>query len=350
MSILNSKEFSKSLSEGRIEKAYLFMGDENYLKRHYYKELEKTLLKDGLKEFNLTLIKAEDISAQTIYDAVMSAPVLSDKRLVVVKDLNPSDITPELKVFFKEIMPILPQTAVFAVYQETVEMNEKLKSTAEMINIFDKYGAVLQFNTPGIPELSRWAERHLASREKTADQAVIKYFLSVTDNDMTNLVNEMEKLCHYAEDQRITKDHVDEIVTKSVDAVVFRLTDALFSGEYSSALEILKQLFRQKVDETLILGVIAREIISLYKVSAAIKEGIGERETAKIFGIRDFLVRRYAGICRNLDTAALKKCLTVCLDADYSIKNENRDKSLIIEEMIGNIINCLEKSKGGKDL
>lgn len=348
MSLLNAKQLSRCLADGRLERAYLFFGSENYLKRHYYNQLKEQVLKGGPEEFNLTLLEGKTLSPQTLSDALQSLPVFAERKLVVVKDVELSSVKQELRAFFTETLPSLPESAVFLLYQQTVDVDEKQAKSAEIIRLFERFGAAVRFDTPGTAELLQWTGRHLAQQGKTADRDTILYFLSVTDNGMTHLKNELDKLCHYSEGSQVTRRDIDEVVSKSVDAVIFRLTDALFDRQYSDAYEVLKQLVSQRTEEVIVAGGVARELCGLYKVRAAWAEGMGAAEMAKAFGLRDFVVRKYLRTCRAFDADTLRRCLRICLDTDQSLKSENRDKTLILEAMLGELARCLGPDKGGR--
>jgi len=341
MSIMNAKQLARQLAGGKIERAYMFYGEEGYLKRHYYETLKDAVLSGGAKEFNLTVLEGSEFSPQQLVDALGSMPVFSEKRLVVVRDLELSSLKKELRALFEQVLETLPETAVLLLYERTVNVDEKLARPAEIIKLFERFGAAVRFDTPGQAELCRWAERHLSQQGKTADPATLRYLLSVTDNGMTSLYNELTKLCHYVPGERVTRRDIDEVVTKSTEAMLYHLTDAVIERRPARALELLAQLFFQRTDEVVIVGGVARELISLYKVRAAAAEGMLPAQIAKSFGLRDFAVRRYLNAAKTFSDSALMEALRVCLDADQSLKTENRDKRLIVETMLGELVRTL---------
>lgn len=348
MSIMNAKQLARQLASGKTERAYMFYGEESYLKRHYYEELKEAVLRGSAKEFNLTVFEGSEFSPQQLVDALDSLPVFSEKRLVVVRDLELSSLKKDIRALFAQVLETLPDTAVLLLYEQTVSVDEKLARPAEMIKLFERFGAAVRFDTPGEAELCRWVERHLAKYGKTADPATLQYLLSVTDNGMTSLYNEINKLCHYVSAERVTRRDIDEVVTKSTEAMLYHLTDAVIERRSARALELLAQLFSQRVDEVVIVGGVARELISLYKVRAAAAEGMAPAQIAKAFGLRDFAVRRHLDTARALSGRVLMKALRVCLDADQSLKTENRDKRLIVETMIGELVRTLSSGEGGQ--
>ena len=90
------RELKQALRSGAPGRLYLFYGEEAYLREYYLGELKKTLLPEGLEDFNLHTAEGKACSVAWIEQAVNCFPMMSERTLVLVTDfdlfgLNESD-------------------------------------------------------------------------------------------------------------------------------------------------------------------------------------------------------------------------------------------------------------------
>ena len=83
---MNHNKFVQALKAGKVSGAYLFEGVEENIKSVTLAALRKAVLADGLAELNESVM--ENPSAGEIIAACETLPFASDKRLVVVRELN----------------------------------------------------------------------------------------------------------------------------------------------------------------------------------------------------------------------------------------------------------------------
>ena len=63
---------------------------------------------------------------------------------------------------------------------------------------------------------------------------------------MTNLIGEIEKVGAYAKGPRITRQDIEAVATPQLDAVVFRMTDAIGEGNFDRAAQVLGELYQMQ--------------------------------------------------------------------------------------------------------
>ena len=83
---MNHMTFFKSLKENTVASCYLFDGEEEYIKESALQALKNHLLPQGLETLNYSLM--ENPPVDELVAAVQTLPFMSEKRLVVVKNLN----------------------------------------------------------------------------------------------------------------------------------------------------------------------------------------------------------------------------------------------------------------------
>lgn len=341
---MSVEKLKEKLKKGEILPIYLFYGDEDYLKNYYFDELQKKIL-GGNKDFNFTVFEGKDLELQELSDALESYPLMSDKKLIVIKNLNITEQS-EIKEYITENIKSLPDFSVLLIYEDIIELDDKKDAKAiSFINLINKTGLSVNFRKAEEKDLVNWADRHIKSRGYKADLSTIRYMLSVCDNSMNVLINEIEKLCGYANDFEITKKDIDDIVTRTIDSRIFDLTDAIAGRDYSKAFSVLDELFFLKYTDTVIAGSIYRAFINLYNIKMASMQGIQAYEAAKDLGLKDFVASKYRRFCENMSEEFLRNCLYKCEKADIDLKSSYSEKRVIIERLIGEIINIDIKDK-----
>ena len=78
-------ELKFQISENKLQKMYIFYGDEEYLKEFYIKKIEALVPDCGLAEYNRIVING--VQEYSVYDDVWEEmPVMTDRRLLVIRD------------------------------------------------------------------------------------------------------------------------------------------------------------------------------------------------------------------------------------------------------------------------
>src|SRR3989339_302123 len=96
MSIIKYNEFKtklKTLKKTTISPIYLFYGDEDYLKNEIISSIESITIEPSTKDFNYNVFyfgdkNNSDTSMETVLQSANSYPFISDKKLVIVKNIN----------------------------------------------------------------------------------------------------------------------------------------------------------------------------------------------------------------------------------------------------------------------
>ena len=81
---MTQQEFLKRIASGRTDGVWLLHGEEEPMKQEALRRLKDALLDPGLAEMNCTVL--DNPEPDRLIDACETVPVLSEKRLVIVRD------------------------------------------------------------------------------------------------------------------------------------------------------------------------------------------------------------------------------------------------------------------------
>ena len=82
-------QLKNDLAQKKPGNFYIFYGEEDYLRRHYFSMLKKQLLDELTEDFNYHRLTQENLSAQLFYDSVEAIPMMSERSLVHVHSGDP---------------------------------------------------------------------------------------------------------------------------------------------------------------------------------------------------------------------------------------------------------------------
>ena len=178
---------------------YLFYGEEEYLKKSYLTALRKAVGVSG-DPFNHLLFDGDNYSASALSDAIVTLPVLSDKKLVEVKGLPAS--------FFKGkegegLFAALAQLSScdFCVLVLLPSSEDFDAGTARRPSaLFKKLTELLkpvEFARQTPARLASWVGRHFSAEQVISTPSAVEALLSVCGCDMGILASEIDKLCAY---------------------------------------------------------------------------------------------------------------------------------------------------------
>lgn len=139
---------------------------------------------------------------------------------------------------------------------------------------------------------------------------------------MQDLINEIRKLIEYkGKGGTITKQDVDKLCIKQIQAVIFDLTDNLGKKETSKALEVLQGLIINKEPIQKILITLYNHFKKLYIVKIAEKNYEDLAVAMNLKPNQMFLVNKYKMQAKYFQEAELRKILEelVNLDANYKV-------------------------------
>ncbi|MBQ7596173.1 MAG: DNA polymerase III subunit delta [Clostridia bacterium] len=331
MPIINETELKKQIKEAFFCRVYMLYGSESYLKHHYYSLLLKKCVDPAFADFNLHIFD----SPSDIKEAVLSAealPVMSERTCIVLKDLKLSDLGDSGKKELLNLIADVPETCVLIICMLTADADGR--GWKEIISACEKAGAVIRLEKMSARDLVRYVQKGAQARNCDMDSHAAEYFIGFTGDDMTNVLNELEKLCAYVGSGKISKEAIDSVTVKNTEVRVFELSKNLISGNCSKAFLILDQLIKQKEEPISILATLIMAYVDMYRAKVAAAAGKRAEDIMKVFnyGKSDFRLRNAAKNSSKAEASMLRKSLDILSSADEMLKSTSIDQRTILEE------------------
>lgn len=339
MAKLGEAQLKEQIKNSSFSNAYLIYGEESYLKEHYVSLLKKKIVDPTFESFNLHQFDGKDTALDDILKDAQMLPMMSEYNFVLVRDYPVEKSKSDLKLL-TEFLEDVPESTIFVFVYDAIEPDVKSAGFKKVITAFDNAGAVVNMEKRSETDVAKLLVSGAKKRGSVLDISNAKYLISVSGNDLKNLLNELDKLAYFAHGQEITKDIIDNMATKCLQARVYDLSKAVVSADSDTAYSVLDTLFGMKEDPILILAVIGGVYVDMYRVKCAKTAGFSYDDVAKYYNYRgrEFALRNASRDCAGLTENQLRESLDEIMNTDLKLKSTVTDKKLLLEELIVKLI------------
>ena len=316
------QKLKSDLAAGRAANAYIFWGEETYLREHYLRVLREKLVPPGFEEFNYHALEGKDLTAEALAEMAEAMPMLSERTLIVVSDFDLFRLSGDQRgklISFLEDIP--PYCCVVFVY-DTLEYSPN-RSMEKLCKAIQEHVQVVEFQQVDSSDLVTWIIRHFKALDKEIDRQTAEYLIFLCGGLMTGLVPEISKIAAYARGKVITQKDIDAVADPVLSAEVFRLTDAVLAGDYDRAARILGDLLKMQTDPLLILGALGRELRRIYTARLAIDGGRDRLWLMKLWGMKsDYPAKLALNAAKKTTAAWCADAVKMCQVLDRRLKSE----------------------------
>ena len=266
------QKFKADLSAGAVGCAYIFYGEESYLREYYLEELRKKLVPVGFEEFNYHRLEGKDLTVQTLTEMAEAMPMLSERTLIVVTDFDIFKLGEEQREKLIGLLEDIPPYCCLVFVYDTVayKPNKTMKKLCKAIG--DHVQAV-EFRAQDSSDLVAWIARRFRALDKEIDRQTAEYLIFTCGGLMTGLVPEISKIAAYAKGKAITQKDIDAVADPVLSAEVFKLSDAVLQGNYDLAASILGDLLKMQTEPIMILAALGSQLRRIYTARIAIDSG-----------------------------------------------------------------------------
>ena len=188
--------FFDELKSGTVRNVYCFYGPEAFIRRSALEAIRKKVLMPGLEGMNETVLSSP--SAQQIIESCETLPMMSDYRLIIVRDCmlassgKAKDEAQESALLCEYLSRVPETTCLVFDLGDGVDKRKKL-SQALM-----KLPGAVSFDALDDVQLGKWVNQQLRAFGKRMDKAAVETLAFTSGRDLTLLSGELQKLAAYA--------------------------------------------------------------------------------------------------------------------------------------------------------
>lgn len=327
MSLVDAQVIYKDLESKKLKPVYFFFGDEPFLLNQIPERFKYAVLDENTFDFNYSLFYAADAEAGVIKDTVETLPVMSQYRLVILKnahELKDSEWADLHELFTKPV-----DSTVFVIMADKIDKRKK-----GMKFLLDQ-AVCSEFKKPYDNQVPQWINYLAQNFELKFSQDAIHRLHRLVGNNLSELNNQIEKIKNYVGDRQVIEiADVNNVVSNSREESVFDFTKAIGKKDRISALEQLVQLIDQGQNEIGIVSLLARHMRILLTVRSGMDQGIGGAKLASVAQVPAYFIEGYCDQARHWPVRKIEEALVVLSDTDKALKSSPISSHIWLENMV----------------
>ncbi|MDZ4846535.1 MAG: DNA polymerase III subunit delta [Chitinophagales bacterium] len=225
----------KDLKNKIYHPLYLLHGEEPYYIDRVADYIEQNLLNEGEKAFNQTVLYGRDSNAITLLDTLRRYPMMSNYQLVLLKEAQAFKDLDKLESYFENPM----KSTVFVLCYKYKSLDKRTRA----YKLFSK-GVVLESKKLYDNQVPAFIEQLAKEMKMSISGDAVQLLAEYLGNDLSKIMNEVEKLGLNLRDVKITPQHIEKYIGISKEYNVFEFIKALVQRDKSKAFRIVKYFER----------------------------------------------------------------------------------------------------------
>jgi DNA polymerase-3 subunit delta len=324
---MRTLELKKAIQKRELSPLYFFYGEETFLIDRILTDLKEVMIDPHLSDFNLSIFYGEEITPQDIINSAKTLPLMSDYRLVIVRESDQLKLSSWKRFSSYFSHPLLSTCLIFCA--------EKMVLNPELLSIFRKEGKVVRFYHPFDREVPEWIRKIAREFNKKIRQDALVLLSAELGNDLQKIYNELQKIAAYVGERgTIERDDVEEAIADIKGTTVFDLLDCIGSKDVEGALNALKRLIESGEQPLRILSMITLRIRQYAKAKEMLQEGSSHVDVGRRLGIRDFYLKGFLEQVHTFPLNRVEACFACLFRSDWKLKSSRINKRLILERLI----------------
>lgn len=213
--------------------------------------------------------------------------------------------------------------------------NEKLDSRKKITKVLKEKYEIINIPTLKYYEIESRVEKYFQKENYKIDKDTIKYIVANSLNNYDLVMSEVEKIIlYYSNPCYIKKSDVENIISKSINTNNFLFVDALIDGDLEKSLALLNDLKTMKVEPTILIALIARDIRIMLNIKKLLEQNKREYEILSELNLMDWQLEKYLKKAFPYKIKELEEWLVKLEDLDLKIKSGKLDKFYALELLI----------------
>lgn len=326
----------KSSLKNEVLPCYLVQGDDDFLCNSSLNLIERQMFGEIMRNnLNKQVVSTENLDANKFIDILNTFPFFAKQKLVILKqydDKVSNDIISQLKNYL--LNPSL--STVLVIYAlNSSDAFKSLKNNATVVDCsrLDK------------KNITGWVLAKLKNVKKMVDNTevgvtinadALDLLIDYTNSYLSKISMEIDKLIAYAT-STITKQDVENLVSKDLEYSIFELTEAIGQGNKTKAVMIKNDLMSNRKTFNTTLSVCSSFFRRLF---LSITSPLPNSEIATMLGVKEYAIIKSKEIAKKFGAKTLKQIVGLCADLDYKTKTSEMSLENATDYLLAFVLNA----------
>ncbi|MFH1789665.1 MAG: DNA polymerase III subunit delta [bacterium] len=324
---------------------YIFGQDTFRSKQHLEKTVKQFKSKRDPQGYNIIFFDAKDEEVGAVFEHIKSAPFLSEKRMVIIRDILSSsdkDMMSQMIGLIKSKQSESDNVVVF--WQGATLGKVKEVKDLEKVLLAQKY--VFRFDLLTGAQLVDWICSQVKEQELEISPAAVEYLANNIGSDMWFLKTTISQLISYARAVCEPKtgviieiDHARLFLSEKVDDNMFNMVEAIITGNSKKAFKLLEKQRQLGEDNLKMIGLIAWQLRTMIMLRDLYErdDSMSSDQMAKKAGIHPFVAKKNLYLVKRYSMKKLKELYGRLAEVDYRSKSGYGSVDILFDVFIGKI-------------
>lgn len=297
---------------------FLITGDDLFERENNLNKI-KDGFGDLMKGINFVVIDKDNID--NLLNEVNTFPFGFSKKLIIINIVSKASADEETSTKNDWFTPELSAAMLDSLDVNTIVFVGDFQSRSKVYKFVSQNGKCIECSKPkNKRDITPWVMQIVKNEGKNISNENANYLIQVCGADKLMLYNELQKLVDYVGDKdEIEKADIEKVGIRTLETIIFDLTDYLGARNISKALICLDELLKMKEPLQKILIMIARHFKSLLLTKICVNDGknLAEELNTKF----PFILNKYKEQSKKFSLDELNSILInlANLDADSKV-------------------------------
>ncbi len=308
-----------------IAPVYLFYGEEDLLADEATELIVDAALPQEQRGFNLDVVYGSDADVRDIISHATSFPLMSDRRVVVVRELD--------KLPHRELLASYlespSETTTVILHSSNPDFRRKPYLTAK------RNGTAVEFKPLRENQIPAWIAAKAQAAGRTIGPDAARLLSTYAGTSLREIQGEIDKLCLFTLGrQEITVADVSSVVGSSREFNIFELQRAIGGRVMDRAMLIMQRMLEAGESPTMIIVMLTRFFIILWNLHDLTRRGATRSVQMETTGLSQFQIREFTEAMSLFGPEHVKKAFDVLIRADEQLKTSMSDPTVVMQLLI----------------
>jgi len=315
---------------------YFLMGDEGYFIDQISNFIEKNVLTEEEKSFNLSVIYGQDIDIKSLITNARRYPMMANHQVIIVREAQQIKNIEELVKYIEQ--PLM--STILVIDYKYKPLDSRKKKTKELIKAIEKKGVLFKSKKLYDNELPDWINNYIKSKKYKINPQSTVLLSEYLGTDLAKVSGELEKLIiSLPKGSEITPDIIEKNIGISKEYNIFELQDAIGEKNILKVNRIINHFSSDPNTYPL-----PRTIVGLYFYFMKLMtyNFLKDKSQAAVkMHVHPFFVKKYAAASRQYPIRKLVQNISILREFDMKSKgmgNVSSSNEDLLKEMTFKLI------------
>ena len=225
----------QNLKKDIYSNVYLLMGEETFYIDKISNHIEDNFIDENLKSFNQEVLYGRDSDIKSIISSCNSFPMMSDKKLILVKEAQEMDFFKRSNEKNIELFNNYLEKQNISSLLVICHKNKSLDKRSKLYKSFLKNSTILDSSSKENKiydnQLPAWINRQISENGYEIDDKSTFLIAENVGNNLKRIYNSLDKIMSNKEDKTISQEDVIKYVGISRDYNFFEFQDSLIDKD-----------------------------------------------------------------------------------------------------------------------